>query len=157
MVLVVVGVAACSVTGASHRRHPTFLVTHTSLGGIRLRDSEATVERLYGHGRNLRQHGSRAFHYPAGLTVYYDPSAPESGVAMVEATSSRFHTASGVHLGGSARTLRSVTGLDCGVVSKTTAFSVRRVECLTHAYGPGLRFDLVGGKVVFLALVERTN
>jgi hypothetical protein len=28
---------------------------------------------------------------------------------------------------------------------------------LTHAYGAGLRFDLVGSKVVFIALVLRTN
>lgn len=158
MVLVaVIGVAACSLTGADQRTHPTDLVTRTSLGGIHLQDSQATVERLYGHGRNLHRHGERAYHYPAGLTVYYDTAVTGSPVAMVEATSPRFHTASGARIGGSLRAVRALGHMDCGLVSKATAFSIRKVECSTHAYGPGLMFDLVGGKVVFLALVQRTN
>jgi hypothetical protein len=67
-----VAAAGCSGTGADRRPQPTDLVTRTSLGGIHLQDSQAAVERLYGHGRNLHRHGERVFHYPAGLTVYYD-------------------------------------------------------------------------------------
>lgn len=36
--------------------------------------------------------------------------------------------------------------MDCGPISQT------RIECLTRAYGPGPRLDLVGGKVIYLAL-----
>jgi hypothetical protein len=132
-------------------------VTRTSLGGIHLQDSQATVERLYGHGRNLHQHGERAFHYPAGLTVYYDTAVKGSPVAIVEATSARFHTASGARIGGSLHAVRSLGHMDCGLVSRKTAYSARKVDCLTHAHGPGLVFDLVGGKVVYLALVLRTT
>jgi hypothetical protein len=152
MVLVAtVGVAACSLTGADQRGHPTDLVTRTSLGGIHLQDSQTMVQRIYGPGRNVHRHGERVFHYPAGLTVYYDPSATASRVALVEATSVRFHTASGAHIGGSFRAVRSLGHMDCGPITDT------RVECLTHADGPGLQFDIVGGKVVFLALVLRTK
>ncbi len=154
----VVGVAACSLTGADQqRRHPTDLVTRTSLGGIRLQDSQATVERLYGHGRNLHRHGGRAYRYPAGLTVDYNPAVTGSPVVMVEATSPRFHTASGARIGGSLRAVRALGHMDCGPPSKATVYSARKVDCLTHAYGPGLLFDLVGGKIVVMALVQRTN
>jgi hypothetical protein len=47
--------------------------------------------------------------------------------------------------------------MDCGLVSKATAFSHRKVDCVTHAHGPGLMFGLVGGKVVYLALLPRTD
>lgn len=74
-----------------------------------------------------------------------------SPVAIVEATSSRFHTASGARLGSSLRAVRALGHMDCGPPS------AGKVECLTQAYGPGLLFDLVGGKVVRLALVQRSN
>jgi hypothetical protein len=84
------GGGPCSATTASTTHgsgHPTYLVTRTSLGGIHLQDSEATVERMYGRGRRVQRPGHHAFHYAAGLTVYYDPSAPASpDVALVEAT-----------------------------------------------------------------------
>ena len=153
----VVAAAGCSGTGADRRAQATDLVTRTSLGGIHLQDSQATVERLYGHGRKLHRHGERVFHYPAGLTVYYDTAVKGSPVAMVRATSPRFHTASGARLGAPLRTVRAMGDVDCDLVSTATAYSVRRVSCLTHAHGPGLAFDLVGGKVVYLALVWRTN
>jgi hypothetical protein len=152
-----VAVAACSRQGADQHAHPTDLVTRTSLGGIHLQDSRATVERLYGPGRNLHRHGERAFHYSAGLTVSYDAEAKGAPVALVEATSPRFHTASGARLGGSARAVRALGHMDCGVVSKATAFSDREVDCVTRAHGPGLMFDIVAGRVVYLALVLRTD
>ncbi len=157
MLAAVVAAAACSGTGADQPAHPTDLVTRTSLGGIHLQDSQAAVERLYGHGRRLHRHGERAFHYPAGLTVYYDTTGKGSRVAIVEATSSRFHTASGARLGASLRAVKAIGHMDCGLASEATAYSARQVGCLTHAYGPGLAIDLVGGKVVQLALVQRTN
>jgi hypothetical protein len=153
----VVAAAACSGRGTAQRQGPTYLVTRTTLGGIHLRDSQATVERLYGHGRNLHRHGERVFHYPAGLTVYYDTAVKGSRVVLVEATSSRFHTASGARIGTSLSAVRALGHMDCGLVSRPTAYSSRKVSCLTQAHGPGLVFDLVGGKVVDLALVLRTN
>jgi hypothetical protein len=147
----VVGAAGCSGTGADRRPQPTDLVTRTSLGGIHLQDSQAAVERLYGHGRNLHRHGERVFHYPAGLTVYFGPAVKGSPVVIVEATSSRFHTASGARIGSSLRAVRALGHMDCSPAAGA------RTECLTRAYGPGLLFDLVDGKVVRLALVLRTN
>lgn len=151
MLATVAAAAGCSGTGADRRPQPTDLVTRTSLGGIHLQDSRATVERLYGHGRNLGRHGARAFHYRAGLTVYYDTEGKGPRVAVVEATSSRFHTASGARLGSSLRAVKALGHMDCSRVTGA------RTECLTRAYGPGLLFDLAGGKVVRLALVLRTN
>ena len=153
----VVAAAACSGSRADQRPHRTDLVTRASLGGIHLGDSQATVERLYGHGRRLHRHEERVFHYPVGLTVGYDTDVKGSPVAIVEATSSRFHTASGARLGASLRAVKAIGHMDCALVSRKTAFSARRVGCLTHAYGPGLEIDLVGGKVVHLLLVQRTN
>jgi hypothetical protein len=152
-----VAVTACTHSGGDQRPHATDLVTRTSLGGIHLGDSQREVERLYGHGRRLHRHGERVFHYPAGLTVYYDTAGKGPRVAVVEATSSRFHTASGAGLGASLRAVKAMGHMDCGSASEATAYSARRVECLTHAYGPGLAIDLAGGKVVHLALVQRTN
>jgi hypothetical protein len=158
IVLTVVAAAAgCSSAGADRLAHRTDLVTRTSLGGIHLRDSQATVERLYGHGRKLHRHGERVFHYPAGLTVGYDTAVMGSPVAIVEATSPRFHTASGARLGASLRAVKAMGHMDCGLVSRRTAYSARQVGCLTHPYGPGLEIDLAGGKVVYFALVQRTN
>jgi hypothetical protein len=153
----VVAVSGCSRSGAHQRAHPTDLVTRTSLGGIHLLDSQATVERLYGPGRNLHRHGERAFHYSAGLTVVYDTDLKGSPVAVVEATSPRFHTVSGARIGGSLRAVKALGHMDCGLVSKATAVSDREVDCVTYAHGPGLMFDLVGGKVVYLALLLRSD
>jgi len=152
VILAAAVLADCSMTGTGRREHPTDLVTRTSLGGIHLRDSPATVEDLYGPGRRLGGHGL-AFHYQAGLTAYYfkrsDAAMPE--LIFVEATSSRFRTASGVGIGSALSSVKAMGSMDCGPTSQ------RRVECLTHAYGPGLQFVLVDGKVTSLALVLRTN
>lgn len=52
----------------------------------------------------------------------------------------------GVGLGSTLQSIKGMGSMDCGPISQT------RIECLTRAYGPGPRLDLVGGKVIYLAL-----
>src|SRR5438132_7311847 len=120
VLLAAVGLGACTMTGADQRGRPTDLVTRTSLGGIHLQDSQAVVEHLYGRGRNLHDPGPFAVHYSAGLTVYYAPPGTEfPGVFLVEATSPRFQTSTGVGLGSSLSAVKALGQMDCGPITQT--------------------------------------
>src|SRR5262249_409268 len=141
--------------GSTSPSEPHRLVTRYSLSGVELGQSESQVERFTGTGHRVPKQGVKEVIYavPGGrLTVDYGPlfaNASRPSVLIASTTSPWFRTAEGVGVGSTLAQVEGLGSMNCGPTDS------RHEQCQTLAYGPGLEFDLVDGRVARVSLVRR--
>jgi hypothetical protein len=150
------GQAAATVPSSSN-----LIVLDRSIGGVSLREQRSAVDRQVGRGvvvsskldRSARPapvRVERVSYMSGALIVTYVSEAKQQPVAVIlQSVSPRFRTRSGVGVGSTFASLRSIGGVKCYAPAST--------EC-QHGYrllnGPGttFRLDRPHGKVVYVAM-----
>jgi hypothetical protein len=140
---------------------PTLIVLDHSIGGVSLREGRAAVERDLGRGvalstsidRSARPepaHIQRVAYLSGALTVtYVSMGVQQPQVALLESSSPRYRTRSGVGVGSTYAQLHTIGGVHCYAPSET--------EC-QHGYsstnkpGTTFRLDRPGGRIAYIAI-----
>ena len=137
------------------------VVLDHSIGGAKLLESRSAVERSVGHGRVLSstldrsarpkaERVTRVSYLLGALVVTYVSTKPKPPIALVlESTSRRFRTRTGIGVGSSFASLRSVRGITCpgpGFIECEHGYAA------VNASGTTFRFDRPHGTVISIAM-----
>jgi hypothetical protein len=114
LVLLLGLVAAC---GSSARSPGSLIVLDRSIGGVSLKEHRSDIESTVGRGVFVMRdqiHGDVIGYPKVGLEVFYAPGPDRREIAIeVFATSARYRTSHGVHVGSSLSEVKSIEGVQC--------------------------------------------
>lgn len=128
--------SGAGASGQSVLPKDRLIVLDRSIGPVRLGESRTSVEKVLGRGTPIRK-GDAAGAYYFGrrlLVTYGDHGILRPYVVTISTTLPAFHTASGLHVGASAASLRRNPHLTCtkdaGCIS---TWAWRQLHVLHHA------------------------
>jgi hypothetical protein len=145
--LLAVGLAlAASACGGGGTAKNELIVLDRSIGGVRLDELRAEVERREGRGKVVSStdqekppaHLEQVAYRDGDLVVgYVSSSGRRPRVIGVETRSKAFHTSSGVRVGAKLQDVRALGGIRCQALPGSCYHGLRR----SGAPGTGFLFD----------------